>query len=506
MMPTHLQHICVLTQCMGVLEWRKEVVKGETLRRYHEDGRTQHPSCRCDNWWVSLLGQDLSIAGLRKGLEGERSGLFMEQIRIVKEMREHDRSGTDNYFRLYPRPRYLIWENVVGALTSPGKANKGKDFQAVLTEIVRIVCPNAHDVPMPEKGAWSKSGCIYGVGDDGVSFSLAWRVHDAQYWGVPQRRRRLCVLCDFSGTSAAEILLDPQYERTSPDGYPDEAFRHTGTGDRRKIQSLSKSMRGDTQTSGEEGQEITGAAPHRTGGAIAFEERAGCEGGGKGILISDERTGALRAGEAVKKVFRYQGESPDAVCLEYYPQDSRIKVKDDGICQTLTKRGGTGGNNVPLCMVTKPQTYAMQGFGDYIPSSSSSSLKQRDYKDATDLVVTCGTSIVRRITPCEEERLQGFPDGWTDIGAWVETSGKKHKDSSDSARYRALGNSIALPFWAWLARRICAQYERQITMGSLFDGIGGFPLVFQRAGAIPVWASEIEEFCIAVTKRHFGEE
>lgn len=96
--------------------------------------------------------QDLSIAGLRKGLEGQRSGLFMEQVRIVKEMRERDRSGTDNYFRFYPRPKWLIWENVTGALSSPGKADKGRDFQAVLTEIVRIVCPNAPDVPMPEKG------------------------------------------------------------------------------------------------------------------------------------------------------------------------------------------------------------------------------------------------------------------------------------------------------------------------------------------------------------------
>jgi len=95
--------------------------------------------------------------------------------------------------------------------------------------------------------------------------------------------------------------------------------------------------------------------------------------------------------------------------------------------------------------------------------------------------------------------------GWTDIGEWVDTKGKKHRDA-DSPRYKALGNSIALPFWAWMARRICAQYERPMTMGSLFDGIGGFPLVFERAGAKAVWASEIEEFCVAVTKKHFPEE
>lgn len=115
-----------------------------------------------------------------------------------------------------------------------------------------------------------------------------------------------------------------------------------------------------------------------------------------------------------------------------------------------------------------------------------------------------GTSIVRRLTPLECERLQGFPDGWTDIGEWTDSKGKRHKDA-DSPRYKALGNSIALPFWEYLARRICAQYERPVTMGSLFDGIGGFPLALERCGAKAVWASEIEEFCIAVTKKHFPE-
>jgi DNA (cytosine-5)-methyltransferase 1 len=114
---------------------------------------------------------------------------------------------------------------------------------------------------------------------------------------------------------------------------------------------------------------------------------------------------------------------------------------------------------------------------------------------------------VRRLTPLECERLQGYPDNWTDIGDWTDSKGKLHKsEQNDSARYKALGNSIALPFWQWLAERICKQYDRQPTMASLFDGIGGFPLVFSRAGAIPVWASEIEPFPIAVTKRHFLEE
>lgn len=117
----------------------------------------------------------------------------------------------------------------------------------------------------------------------------------------------------------------------------------------------------------------------------------------------------------------------------------------------------------------------------------------------------CGHSIVRRLTPLEAERLQGYPDGWTDIGEWVDSKGKKHKDA-DSPRYKALGNSIALPFWEWLARRIAAQYERHITLGSLFDGISGFCLVFARAGCKPVFSSEIEEYPIAVAKKHFGDD
>lgn len=114
-------------------------------------------------------------------------------------------------------------------------------------------------------------------------------------------------------------------------------------------------------------------------------------------------------------------------------------------------------------------------------------------------------SVVRRLTPMECERLQGYPDGWTDIGDWVDSKGKDRK-TSDSARYKALGNSIALPYWKVLARRICAQYDRDVTMGSLFDGICGFPVAFSHCGAIPVWSSEIEEFCIAVAKKRFPDK
>ncbi len=208
-------------------------------------------------------------------------------------------------------------------------------------------------------------------------------------------------------------------------------------------------------------------------------------------------------------------------------------IRDCGeIVPSLQARMGTGGNQVPL-------TYQMQGFGDYHAGEVASSCKQRDFKDSTDLVcaVDCrnfreggetngtlqaksngGTSynlqntvrtgmIVRRLTPMECERLQGFPDGWTDIGEWRDSKGKLRKPS-DSPRYKSLGNSIALPFWDFLAKRISAQYLRPVTMGSLFDGIGGFPLVFERHNGKGTarWASEIEEFPIAVTKLRFGED
>ena len=155
------------------------------------------------------------------------------------------------------------------------------------------------------------------------------------------------------------------------------------------------------------------------------------------------------------------------MCIENHPADSRVRIAEDGIVQTLSSRMGTGGGNVP--MVEEKM-------------------------------------IVRRLTPLECERLQGFPDGWTDIGEWTDSKGKKHKDA-DSPRYKALGNSIAIPFWFYLLRRISAQYERPATLGSLFDGIGGFPYCWEKCNGkgTAVWASEIEEFPIAVTKVRFPE-
>lgn len=157
--------------------------------------------------------------------------------------------------------------------------------------------------------------------------------------------------------------------------------------------------------------------------------------------------------------------------IETHGRDSRWKFCEDNVFQTLSAAAGTGGGNVPMVM-------------------------EEQNMDA----------VVRRLTPLECERLQGYPDHWTDIGEWTDSKGKKHKDA-DSPRYKALGNSIALPFWEWMAKRMVKHLDKDHpTMASLFDGISGFPLVYARAGCEPIWASEIEEFPIAVTKIRFPEK
>lgn len=527
--------------------------------------------------------QDLSIAGKRAGLAGARSGLFMEQVRIVKEMREHDRKSGRTGDMV--RPRFMVWENVPGAFSS----NKGRDFAAVLEEIIRIAEPEAPDIEVPEKG-WPTWG---GYHDEvGGRWSVAWRVHDAQYWGVPQRRRRISVVADFGGDTAGEIL----FERKSVSRHPAES-----------------GAAGEGPSTGAE-----------SGASYAVRIRGGCDGGGKGALVQTEKSGTLGTGND-QTIFCLQGNAidradttgcngkgwredtcytvntidrpavcagfklgnseqsrsigyaeeqsptlnaecggnkPAVLCLndqggnvmgvshdvsgtlraqEHGHQPSILDmshacdvIRDCGeVAPSLQARMGTGGNQVPL-------TY-QDVTGTLSPGAHAGSYNGQDaYND----MLVCGAApdvahalrakascayredaetypvqnmVVRRLTPLECERLQGFPDGWTDIGEWydsqtgdgywVDSCGKRHK-TADSPRYKALGNSIALPFWDFLAKRISAQYLRPVTMGSLFDGIGGFPLVFERHNGKGTarWASEIEEFPIAVTKLRFGED
>ena len=584
--------------------------------------------------------QDLSIAGKRAGLAGERSGLYMEQIRIIKEMREADvlrgKSGVD------VRPRYMVWENVPGAFSSNG----GQDFAAVVEEAIRVADPEAPAVPVPEKG-WPTSG-VYA--DECGRWSVAWRVLDAQFWGVPQRRRRIALVADFGGLSAPEVL----FVRKGVSGYFDESEQKR--------------------------EEAAGAAGECTVGAVPclLKIRGGCAGGGKGALIQENKSatlstlqdqtlfqpvfgidqqggkgganysvdvtppifsdsrgcdiynhavtgdvaaslttatgqGASNTGPSViqtvygiggasyaiqgsmigradkngpqgdgvnvdvsftlntidrhavaygigsyhsnawKSDNPYSGvyEADTAKTLDAlncgYPAcnqggmavvesivlddqgGQQISVRKDG--KTPTLRAETHGSLPIVLFEPRSQDGAPRIHADISPTLNtvqggqrqpcvahcmdvgffnsyqdlSQTLLARTYKDPH---LVCNVKhIVRRLTPLECERLQGFPDGWTDIGEWVDSKGKKHKES-DSPRYKALGNSIAIPPWKWVCKRLCACYERDATMASLFDGIGGFPYIWEQLNGKGscLWASEIEEFPIAVTKLRFGGE
>ena len=545
---------------------------------------------------VHLVRQDLSIAGKRAGLAGARSGLYMEQIRIIKEMRERDMaSGRTGEF---VRPRYMVWENVPGAFSS----NRGKDFAAVLEEAIRIAEPEAPDIEVPEKG-WNTWG---GYHDEmGGRWSVAWRVLDAQHWGVPQRRRRIALVADFGGDTAWEIL----FNRQSMSGYPAESGAEgegpatgaeSGAGGAGKDAGSVICLQGNaidradtagcngkgwkedvcytlntidrpavcagldcltpwdcqskrvyseagvmpTLPAGEnssQNQEAVLCAGFKLGNSeqarsIGYAEEqaptlnAECGGNKPAVLcLNDQGGNVMGVSHDVSGTLRAQehGHQPSILDMSH----ACDVIRDCGeVAPSLQARMGTGGNQIPL-------TYQMQGFGDYREGGVASSCKQRDFKDSTDLVcsVDCrnfteggeinGTlqakesggqslnlnntvrqnMVVRRLTPLECERLQGFPDHWTDLGEWTDSRGKRHKDA-DSPRYKALGNSIALPPWKWLLKRLCGNYERDATMASLFDGIGGFPLVWEQLNGrgTCLWASEIEEFPIAVTKRRFG--
>lgn len=537
--------------------------------------------------------QDLSIAGKRAGLAGARSGLYMEQIRIIKEMRARDMaSGRTGEF---VRPRYMVWENVPGAFSSNG----GKDFTAVLEEAIRIAEPEAPDIEVPEKG-WNTWG---GYHDEmGGRWSVAWRVLDAQHWGVPQRRRRIALVADFGGDTAWEIL----FERQSMSGYPAEsgavgegpaAGAESGAGgagkDAGSVICLQGNVIDRADTAGCNGKgwkedvcytlntidrPAVCAGPNCLTPWDCQSKRVYSEAGVMPTLQAGENSGqnqeaVLCAGfklgnsEHARSIGYAEeqaptlnavcgGNKPAVMCLndqggnvmgvshdvsgtlraqEHGHQPSILDmshacdvIRDCGeVAPSLQARMGTGGNQIPL-------TY-QKTTGTLSPGAHAGSYNGQDaYND----MLVCGAAVpdiahtlkakancdfredsetypvqnrvVRRLTPLECERLQGFPDGWTDIGDWVKTDKRgrkiKVKGSADSPRYKALGNSIALPPWKWLLKRLCGNYERDATMASLFDGIGGFPLVWEQLNGrgTCLWASEIEEFPIAVTKRRFG--
>lgn len=368
--------------------------------------------------------QDLSIAGKRKGLAGDRSGLFMEQVRIVKEMRGADEnrglSGLD------VRPRYLVWENVPGAFSSAG----GEDFRAVIEEIVRIKECFCH-VPQPDTGSWGSAGAVI-LGDQ---FSLAWRVLDAQYWGVPQRRRRIFLVADFGGLTAPKILFEQE------------------------------SLSGDLKT-----------------GRGTEEVSAGT------IRGSPENSG----GTAIGTVSEEKKSCGNRLLFENHGIDARY-TGPHNVAPTMSARYGTGGNNVPLiseaeisyCIAgniidrkvcnggngigfKKDVAYTLTGMDRhavfrrqrtdlFIHDQTASTESARQGKDATDLIYDEmaesreeNACLIRRLTPLECERLQGFPDHWTAIPG-----------ASDAARYKALGNSVAIPCVDFVMRGIAYFLSRE---------------------------------------------
>ena len=453
--------------------------------------------------------QGLSIAGERKGLADERSGLFVHQVRIVKEMRAHDRAtkGSDDDIR----PRYLVWENVPGAFSSGSP--KGEDFRIVLEEIAKIADETA-SIPRPEGGKWRTSGCIMGRG-----FSISWRVLDAQFWGtpdkpLPQRRRRIALVADFGGSSAPEILFvrnesQGHFEPRQPKrkgttrvaesgiGESDQSiisidraafnqgknaqfdFEVNESGTRSTLVSKgpsavaytidpidSNAMKSPNPHSGFHETDVakcldtSAPNPAKNQGGTAVVQTYAIGKGQLDQLYLQDTVGTLNCMHDQQAVMQY--------VFENHSQDSRYTGPLD-VAPALPSKMGTGGNNTPFSVMTGEKY------------------------------------IVRTLTPLEAERLQGFPDGWTNIGDWIDSKGKKRK-SSDAVRYRALGNSISLPPWKWVLKRICAQYERDATLGSLFDGIGGFPLIWEQYNGKGscLWASEIDEFPMAVTKVRFG--
>ena len=413
--------------------------------------------------------QDLSIAGRRAGLAGERSGLFMEAVRIIKEMR----SSTNGLY-----PTFAVWENVPGAFSSNG----GEDFRAVLEELARVEQPDV-SIPRPPKGKWSKAGAISGDG-----WSLAWRQLDSQYFGVAQRRKRIALIIDLGGQRAGEIL----FERTSLSRHPDPCIpvwkdaagltANCPTGNDRVVAERGRNT-ADTLKNGHQPIVLESNQVHATvtqNGICPTLPASMGLGGGYVPMVTE------------RKIFDARGNG------------------DGRTCPTIT---GDHENRITdyTAIAIERKTFNEQSFSSYKESGKCSTLKAKagNIGNGSECLIAEKTIrwIVRRLTPVECERLQGYPDDYTNIGDWTDSKGKKHK-YADSPRYKALGNSIALPQWFWLVQRMRPYLKEKPTLGSLFDGLGGFPLVWQRAygEGTARWASEIESFCVAVTKRRFGEE
>ncbi|BBB92422.1 modification methylase HhaI [Methylomusa anaerophila] len=500
--------------------------------------------------------QDLSVAGKRAGLQGERSGLFMEQVRVIKEMRAYDKANGRTADTV--RPRYMCWENVPGAFSS----SDSEDFRAVLEETCRIA-DSTVSIPRPPGGVWQSAGAI--LGDQ---FSVAWRVLDAQYWPrTPQRRKRIYLVADFAGRTAPQILFEQ--DRLFGDSAESEETRQRaaacpekGTGNTGR----NPSDHGDNGRECLTPWDVQSRRIYESGGvwpslysgggrnpggllfAASFSAGQGAKAGGIGyqeecaptlkasesgtnmvpsvLCLNDQGGNRMDITENITATLRAQMDGHPPLVLGTQPElfenhgiDSRYTGPHE-VAPTMSARYGTGGNNVPLisqpavlpdeeCADLSPdETYCIAGniidrqdhnggngigvqpdisytvtatdrhcvfsqqrSDEYAQNEVVSTQSARQYKDATDLVCEsdvagldcrngmengdlCGTlqsktdggyslnnvhpvrvgKLIRRLTPLECERLQGFPDYWTDI-----------PDASDSARYKALGNSVAIP-------------------------------------------------------------
>lgn len=443
--------------------------------------------------------QNLSIAGRRAGLAGEQSGLFMEAVRIIKEMR---RATHGSY------PVVVIWENVPGAFSSNG----GEDFRTVLEELARVEEPDA-SIPRPPRGAdgakpeqlpemdgpWLGDSSTLNIGEcpreENVSL-LSWILQV----DVPEKY--------YLSAKACRGILT----RASRRG--------------KKLQELLETAL----------LEMIEWWASRGGQAYTLKIRSGCAGDGKGALVQTEKTGTLSTlqdqtlfqpvyclagniidrsetaganGSGVKENQSYTLNTVDRPAVAYKVFDAR----GNGDGKTVPTITGDHESRVTdyTAIITERQTFSEQSYSYYKKSDKCSTMKAKagNVGNGSECLIAEKTIhwIVRRLTPTECERLQGYPDGWTDIGEWTDTKGKKHKPA-DSPRYKALGNSIALPQWFWIAQKMKQYLPAGATLGSLFDGIGGFPLVWETTygKGTARWASEIEEFPIAVTKRRFGND
>lgn len=568
--------------------------------------------------------QNLSVAGNRKGLEGSESRLFLEQMRVVKEMRQA--TG-------FQKPRYMVWENVVGALS----CNKGKDFQCVLNECVETAIlgkinlnkgtkdgeenfteedrdgreTGIPDVPMPKDGKWPKSGILY---DDMGRWSIAWRVHDAQYWGVAQRRRRIALVCDFGGMSAPEVLFESQSvsgdfntcdsqgkgtSRASDECITesDKVWDARGSGDGNLCSTITGghdssitdytnvvvqkeetySVNGDSHESGiSVVSEVSHALKTTTKESVFVEQGSEdvsycqsypciCIGNGQAHVTEhyteevSQTLNCMHDPMTILDPYAYQlvgvnsnsmkSSNPNSGCYEteqagtittngcvpnnqggtaimepvipFEGNGCRDSHKGDGwsteqVSYTLNtvERHGVAYGEIESSSESHPVVVDRAAFNQ--GKNAQFDIKIEETETVPSMVARGPHAVaqpvhyrVRRLTPLECTRLQGYPDGWVDLGDWIDSKGKKHKEA-DAPKYKALGNSIALPFWKWLCHNIVNRLKKDgqtTTMASLFDGIGGFPLCWIEATqekSDVLWISEIEEFSIAVTRHHFS--